>query len=59
MRSCAGHPPLVTYDPVLRGRLVAPDGEELYLRRVLDGLDPALRVQEIACQVQELLLALN
>jgi len=40
VRSCAGHPPPAAYEPVLRGRLTAPDGEELYLRRALDGSDP-------------------
>ena len=29
----------VPYVPVLRGKLSTPDGEELYLRRALDGVD--------------------
>jgi sulfide:quinone oxidoreductase len=40
VRSCAGAPPDCAYDPVLRGKLTAADGEELYLRRALDGADP-------------------
>jgi sulfide:quinone oxidoreductase len=40
VRSCAGAPPDCAYEPVLRGKLTAPDGEELYLRRALDGSDP-------------------
>lgn len=40
VRSCAGDPPPEAYEPVLRGKLTAPDGEELFLRRALDGLGP-------------------
>jgi sulfide:quinone oxidoreductase len=39
VRSCGGEPPAVAYEPVLRGKLIAADGEELFLRRVLDGDD--------------------
>jgi sulfide:quinone oxidoreductase len=34
------HLPAMPYAPVLRGKLVCPDGTELYLRRTLDGRDP-------------------
>jgi sulfide:quinone oxidoreductase len=40
VRSCGGENPPVAYEPVLRGKLIAADGEELYLRRALDGTDP-------------------
>ena len=40
VRSCGGATPRIAYDPVLRGKLTTPDGEELYLQRVLDGRDP-------------------
>jgi len=40
VRSCGGDPPPTPYAPVLRGKLTTPGGEELYLRRGLDGLDP-------------------
>ena len=39
VRSCGGDPPANPYVPVLRGKLTAPDGEELFLRRSLDGRD--------------------
>ncbi|MCW2985634.1 MAG: hypothetical protein JWR63_3204 [Conexibacter sp.] len=39
VRSCGGASPPVAYEPVLRGKLIAADGEELYLRRALDGVD--------------------
>jgi sulfide:quinone oxidoreductase len=39
VRSCGGRAPRVPYVPVLRGKLSTPDGEELYLRRALDGFD--------------------
>ncbi|MCW3014638.1 MAG: hypothetical protein JWO02_1730 [Solirubrobacterales bacterium] len=39
VRSCAGNTPRVPYTPVLRGKLTTPGGQELYLRRALDGLD--------------------
>jgi sulfide:quinone oxidoreductase len=39
VRSCGGEPPAVAYEPVLRGKLIAADGEELFLRRTLDGID--------------------
>jgi hypothetical protein len=40
VRSCGGDARPIAYAPVLRGKLTAPDGEELYLRRVLDDIDP-------------------
>jgi hypothetical protein len=40
VRSCGGRPPAIAYAPVLRGKLIAAGGEELYLRRALDGTDP-------------------
>jgi sulfide:quinone oxidoreductase len=39
VRSCGGDALRIPYHPVLRGKLSAPDGEELYLRRALDGVD--------------------
>lgn len=39
VRSCGGAVPQPLFPPVLRGRLTAGDGEDLYLRRVLDGRD--------------------
>ncbi len=39
VRACAGDTSRVPYAPVLRGKLSIPGGEELYLRRALDGLD--------------------
>jgi sulfide:quinone oxidoreductase len=40
VRSCGGRPPAIAYEPVLRGKLIAAGGEDLYLRRALDGADP-------------------
>jgi sulfide:quinone oxidoreductase len=37
VRSCGGSPPAADEVPVLRGKMTAPDGEELYLRRALQG----------------------
>ncbi len=39
VRACGGAPPPAPYAPILRGKLTTPHGEELYLRRALDGLD--------------------
>jgi sulfide:quinone oxidoreductase len=44
VRSCGGTPPAAAYHPVLRAKLTAATadggpGEELYLRRALDGVD--------------------
>ncbi|HEV7493657.1 FAD-dependent oxidoreductase [Baekduia sp.] len=39
VRSCGGEPPMVAYEPVLRGKLTSADDEELFLRRALDGAD--------------------
>ena len=38
--ACGAKLPALPYAPVLRGKLVCPDGTELYLRRALDGSDP-------------------
>jgi sulfide:quinone oxidoreductase len=38
--TCGAKLPAMPYAPVLRGKLVCPDGTELYLRRALDGRDP-------------------
>lgn len=37
VRSCGGNPPAAEEVAVLRGKMTAPDGEELYLRRALHG----------------------
>jgi sulfide:quinone oxidoreductase len=37
VRSCGSDALAVAYEPVLRGKLIAADGEELFLRRALDG----------------------
>ena len=39
VRSCGGETARIPYDPVLRGKLTTYGGEELYLRRALDGQD--------------------
>lgn len=39
VRSCGARAEQGNYDPVLRGKLSTPGGEELYLRRRLDGHD--------------------
>jgi sulfide:quinone oxidoreductase len=39
VRSCGIASPRTAYTPILRGKLTATDGEELYLRRTLDGVD--------------------
>jgi sulfide:quinone oxidoreductase len=39
VRSCGATSPPIAYEPVLRGKLMAPGGDELYLRRALDGSD--------------------
>jgi len=40
VRSCGADVGPVPYAPILRGKLTAADGQELYLRRALDGEDP-------------------
>jgi sulfide:quinone oxidoreductase len=56
VRSCAGNTSRVPYAPVLRGKLTTAGGQELYLRRALDGLDagraderPLWRPPSIVC----------
>lgn len=39
VRACGGTVAPLAYAPTLRGKLTAHDGEELYLRRALNGLD--------------------
>jgi sulfide:quinone oxidoreductase len=39
VRSCGGRPPRGGPPAILRGKLTTNDGEELYLRRTLDGAD--------------------
>jgi sulfide:quinone oxidoreductase len=46
VRSCGSETPRTDYAPVLRGKLTAGDGDELYLRRVLDGLDSGTARQD-------------